>query len=411
MADPIIRPANVAVLLKLETTEGVDAAPVGNLDAIPVEADSVEYNSPWTQEQSNEATGSLVAGAPLVIGQAATVTFRSRIKGAGVGAVYSATVKPPLHQALQACGKRGLFTAGIAAALATAGTATSATLAAAFPGIAAALLGMPLDITAGVGVGRRPTITGYTSGRIATLAENFTTPLDNTSSIALLANWTYSGTSPRDQTARATDHPSATIYIYEDGTLLKFVGCRGTMTADGQSARPGYAAFSFTGVYMGKTDAALPSNLVVASHSAPTLLKATALSNVTLFDRKPLPISTWSWENGGDVESPEDPNTTYGFGPGQIGGRVPQLRVDPLATLVAVRDMTTDIGNGKQGSAVVRCGSQIGNSWALTMPLAQPVENAPGRRGNFRSEQLVFQALSSGLDAQLRDSEAILAFF
>lgn len=411
MADPIIRPANVAVLLKLESVEGTDAAPTGADDAIPVEADSVDYNSPWTQEQSNEATGSLVAGAPLVIGQPATVTFRSRIKGAGVGAVYSASVKPPLHQALQACGKRGQFTAAIATALASAGTANSATLAAGFPATAQALLGMPLEITAGTGIGRRPTVVGYTAGRIATLAENFTTPLDSTSNIALLANWTYAGTSPRDNAARATDHPSATIYIYEDGTLLKFVGCRGVMSADGQTARPGYGGFTFTGVYVGKEDAAMPSNLVVANHSAPTLLKSTSASLVTMFDRKPLPISQWSWENGGDVESPEDPNTNYGFGPGQIAGRVPLLRMDPLASLVAVRDVAAQIGSGVQAPALVRCGSQIGNSWALTLPKAQPVESTPGRRGNFRSDQLSFQALTSGLDAQTRDSEAILCFF
>lgn len=411
MADPIIRPANVAVLLKLEAVEGVDAAPTGTSDAIPVEADSVEYNSPWTQEQSNEATGSLVSGAPLVIGQPATISFRSRIKGAGVGAVYTASVKPPLHQALQACGKRGQFTAGIATALASAGTAISATLAAGFPATAAALLGMPLDITAGIGIGRRPTVVGYTAGKVATLAETFDPALDATSSIALLANWTYAGTSPRDNAARATDHPSATIYIYEDGTLLKFVGCRGTMSGDGQTSRPGYGAFNFTGVYAGKTDAAIPSDLVVANHSAPVLVKSTAASPVVTFDRKPLPISQWSWENGGEVESPQDPNTNYGFGPGQIGGRTPMLRMDPLASLVAARDITTQIGNGARGPAVIRCGSQIGNSWALTLPLAQPVENTPGRRGNFRSEQLAFQAIPSGLDAQTRDSEAILTFF
>ena len=83
--DQTIRPANVAVLLKLETTSGTDASPDPTVDAIPVESDSVTYNSPWTQEQSNEATGSLVTGAPMIIGQAATIGFRSRIKGAGVG--------------------------------------------------------------------------------------------------------------------------------------------------------------------------------------------------------------------------------------------------------------------------------------------------------------------------------------
>ncbi|WP_380873595.1 hypothetical protein ACFB49_42530 [Sphingomonas sp. DBB INV C78] len=409
--DQTIRPANVAVLFKLETTEGVDASPSPTADAIPVEADSIEYNSPWTQEQSNEATGSLVAGAPLIIGQAATISFRSRRKGAGAGVTYSSTVKPPLHQVYQACGKRGLFTAAIAAALATAGGATSVTLPASFPATAKALMGMPLVIGAGVGVGRIPHVIDYTAGRVATLSENFSTPLDATTSISLPANWTYAGTSPRDAAARATDHPSGTIYIYEDGTLLKFVGCRGVMTGDGQSARPGYDAFQFTGVYAGKTDTALPSNLVVANHSAPVLVQGSEISPAVLLNRKPLPISTWSWENGGDIEVPEDPNTSYGFGPGVIAGRVPLLRLDPLATLVAVRDSIADIGAGLEMSAVLRAGSVAGNRWSQVHPLAQKVEAAPGRRGNLRSEQLVLQAKSAGLDAQTRDSESILAFY
>lgn len=100
--DQTIRPANVAVLFKLEGVEAVDANPDATADALPVEADSVTYGTPWTMEDANEATGSLVAGAPLIIGQVTPISFKSRIKGAGAGVVYSATVKPPLHQAMQA---------------------------------------------------------------------------------------------------------------------------------------------------------------------------------------------------------------------------------------------------------------------------------------------------------------------
>jgi hypothetical protein len=100
---------------------------------VPIEADSFTHNTPWTNEASNEATGTLVAGAPLIIGQAATFSFKSRIKGAGAGIDYTSAIKPPLHQLLQATGRRGQFTAAIAAAVATAGTTTSATLGTGFP--------------------------------------------------------------------------------------------------------------------------------------------------------------------------------------------------------------------------------------------------------------------------------------
>lgn len=407
MADTTIRPANVVVLVKLETTEGTDASPTGTTDAIPVEADSVSYNAPWTVEQSNEATGSLVSGAPLITGQAATVSFRSRIKGAA--ATYTASVKPPLHPALQACGWKGQFQALIPTALATAGTATTVTLPSGFPATAQAILGMLLAVTAGTGNGAMPAVVNYTAGRVATLAESFTPPLDNTSSIALPANWTYAQTSPSDAASRATDQPSATIYIYEDGTLLKFVGCRGTLALEGRTARPGFATFNFTGVYAGKSDAAVPA-AVIAGHSAPVLAQGSAVLGAALVNRKPLPISRWSLDPGSTLETPDDPNTAYGFGAGQITDRVPRLTLDPLATLVGTRDTVTDIGNGTSMPAVLRHGSTQFNRWALVAPLAQPVEANPGTRGKLRSEELALQLRTLGKDAYSRDSDRYMVF-
>lgn len=408
MADVTIRPANVAVLIKLETTEGVDAAPTAALDAIPVEADSVQYNAPWTTEASNEATGSLVSGAPLVIGQAATISLRSRIKGAN--ATYTASVKPPLHQALQACGWKGQFQAAVAAAAATAGGATTATLANAFPATAQAILGMMLSITGGPGAGALPAVVDYTAGRVATFAESFSPVLSTSSTIGLPANWTYAQTSPSDAASRATDQPSATIYIYEDGTLLKFIGCRGTLALEGQTARPGFATFSFTGIYAGKTDAAIPAGLVIAGHSAPVLAQGSAVSGAALVNRKPLPISRWSLDPGSTLETPDDPNTSYGFGPGQITDRTPRLTMDPLATLVATRDTVADIGAGTTMPAVLRHGSTPGNRWALVAPLAQPVEANPGTRGKLRSEEIALQLRTGGKDAYSRDSDRYLVF-
>lgn len=409
--DPTIRPANVAVLVELEVTEGVDAVPSPLTDAIPVESDSVTYNSPWTQEDSNEATGSLVAGAPLIIGQNATISFKSRIKGAGAGTAYSATVKPPLHAPMQACGWRGQFTAAIAAAAATAGSATSLTLPAGFPAVSRAVLGMILLLTGGAGVGAQPAVTEYSAARVATLADAFTPALDATTQVSLPANWTYAQTSPSDLASRATDQPSATIYIYEDGTLLKFVGCRGTVSLDGKSARPGYATFNMTGIYAGKVDAAMPANLVIAGHTAPTLVQGQSVSLATSMNRKPLTLSTWSLDAGSQIETVEDPNTPYGFGAGQIVDRKSMLKVDPLATLVANRDTISDIGNGVTMPAVLRHGSQAGNRWALVVPLGQPVMADPGTRGKLRSEDVTLQCRGNGRDAVSRDTDRVLVFY
>jgi hypothetical protein len=243
------------------------------------------------------------------------------------------------------------------------------------------------------------------------VADTFGTALDATSSCAIPANWTYARTSPSDAAARATDQPSATIYVYRDGTLRKFVACRGIAALDGKTARPGYSTFTFTGIYAGKVDATLPTNIVIAGHTAPVLVQGTAVSPAVGVNRKPLTISTWSLDAGTQIENIDDPNTPYGFGAGQIVDRKAVLKVDPLATLVANRDTISDIGNGVTMPAVLRHGSQTGNRWALVMPQAQPVTADPGTRGKLESEDTTLQVRTVGRDAVTRDTDGILVFF
>lgn len=408
MGDPVIRPENSVAMFKIETTEGVDAVPTA-ADAFPFE-NGVQYNSPFSSEQSNEVTGSMVAGAPEVIGAPARITFRCRMKGAR--AAYTSTVKPPHHALLSAAGKRGLFTAAVAAAALVAGGASSATLAAGFSATAQAYRGMPLVLSAGMGAGHTAFISDYTSGKVATLAESFSPALDTTTSAAIPANWTYAGTSPKDQAARATDQPSGTLYLNEDGVLRKYVGCRVVITDwGGDTAKSGFFTFQIDGIYAGKVDAALP-DVSVPLHSAPILAMGVAgVDPAFLVNRKQLPIQNWSLGEATAQESPDDPNTPFGFGASQLGGRTPELRCNPLATLVATRDFEADIANKAQYTALVRALGGAQNNWALTMPLVQPIEAAPGTRGAFRSEDLRFRALSPGRDAQGRDGDSILCFW
>lgn len=410
MPDPVIRPRNGVLLIALQSAQGVAASPSAATDAIPFEDGSVTYNSPFQTEASNEANGSLVAAAPLVVGQPATFGFRSRLKGAGAGVTYTSSVKPPLHAPLQACGMRGLFTAAIAAAALTAGTTSSATLGTGFSTTAQAYRGLPLLLTGGAGAGRMPLITDYTSGKVATLSDLYGSALDTSVSAAMPANWSYAGTSPADVSARATDHPYATIYWYEDGNLLQWIDCHGTVDLDGNTARPGFGAFSFIGVYMGKTAVAVPSNAVIANHSAPLLVQGSGLPPAMQVNRKGLPISRWSWTNGGNVESPEDPNTAYGYAGGEIGGRATIFEADPLMTLVTTRDTLSEIAAFANYPLALQFGMTAGNRVSLLGPLVQPIEASPTDRGSFRAETTRWQALNPGKDANGRDGDRILAF-
>ena len=409
--DPVIRPENGLLLIAAQSAEGSPTTLDPALHAVPIVEGSFSYGSPFGTEESNEANGSLVASAPLVIGQAVPLSFRSRLKGAGVGLTYSASVKPPLHAAFQSCGWRGFFQAAIAAAALTAGTATTGTLGTGFTGTSQLYRGMPLVLSVGPGAGHIPLITDYTAGKQATLSDTFSPVLTTSTLAAIPAHWTYAGTSPIDAASRLTDHPCCTVGWYEDGNLHQWQDVRGVMDLEGQSTRPGEAVFSMSGTYMGASVVTMPTNAVVASHTPPLLVKGAGTPPAILVNRLQLPISRWALRNGGNVESVDDPNTLYGFAPGQITGRRPVFEADPLKTLVSTRDVLTEISAASNYPIVLRAGTVTSNRWALLVTQAQPVAADPQMRGKLRSEQTRWQAMSPGRDAQVRDSDRFLAFF
>lgn len=405
-----IRIQNSAILFKIEAAEGVDAAPVA-ADAVPFFADSVSAPYPFSVEQSNEATGSLVSGAPLIIGQPATFTFRSPIKGAFQA--YTALVKPALDPLFLAAGMKGVFTASVAAAALTAGGASQATLAAGFSNQAQAYRGMPLVLSGGPGAGRSTFITDYTAGRVATLADTFNPVLDNTTQAAIPANWTYAGTSPKTSAARLTDQPSGTLYHYEDGVLKKYTGCRVVVESiDGNTARPGSVTWRVVGVFQGQSDAAVPAGIALPAQSAPTLVQGVGNANpALLINRQGLPISSLRLQPQTQAENPDDPNTSYGFGSGILGGRTPNLVLDPLKTLIATRNTLANLAGGSLFPGMARFGSVANNRWAITFPRLIHAAAEEGTRGALRSENITYQALSPDVDPNGRDGDFIICFY
>ena len=410
MVDPIIRPRNVAMLFKLESTPGTDAAPTV-ADAFPFEADGFTYNAPYTSEASNEVNGTLVDAAPLIVGQPAEISIRVRMKGIGGSTPYSASVKPPHHALLESCGKRGLFTAAVAAAALTAGTTTSATLGTGFATVAQSYRGMPLILSGGSSGGRAVHVADYSAAKVATLTDELDNALTVAESAAVPANWTYAGTSPKDVASRATDHPSGTLYLYEDGSLHKFVGCRGSLSDwSGNTARPGFMTFNLMGIYAGKTTVAVPT-VAIPQHSAPVLAMGNGGVNpALLIDRKELRISNWSMAESANKEVIDDPNTPFGFGSPEIAGRTPLLTIDPLTTHVENRDTIADIESGAEYTGVIRMGNTAQNRVSLTFPKLLPSNPTVGQRGIARTEQLGMRALTAGPDASLRDSDSILCY-
>jgi hypothetical protein len=410
MADPVIRPQNGLLLIAPQSAEGTAATLDPALHAVPIEADSFSYGNPFTSEDSNETNGSLVQSAPLIVGQAVPLSFQFRLKGAGAGTAYTSSVKPPHHAVYQACGLRGFFQAAIAAVALTAGTTTSATLGTGFAATAQLYRGMPLVLSGGPGAGLMPFVTDYTAGKVATLSDLMPQALTTSTLAAIPANWTYAGTTPLDAASRLTDHPPHTVGWYEDGNFYQWIDVRGVLDLEGRSARPGTATVRMQGTFTGSSTVAMPTNAILLNHSAPILTKGAGSASAIQVMRKELPISAWSLRNGGDVEGVDDPNTAYGFGPGQIGGRKPVFGADPLATLVSTQDQMGEVGAGATGPIALRLGQAAGNRVGILGTQAQPIKADPAKRLSLRSLDREWQLTSPGRDAQLRDSERFLIF-
>lgn len=411
MTDPVIRPDNGLFLFALQTAEGTPQTLSPTTDVILFDVSSIQYGSPYKSEQTNESTGSFAAGPPMVMGQPFTFSFKARVKGAGPTATYTASVKPPLHPLLMACGWNGLFTTAVSAAALAAGTTSSATLGAGGSSVAQAYRGQPLILTGAPAANRMSMITDYTTGKVATLADLFGSALSASNTGAIPANWTYAPTTPYDSASRLSMHPCGTAGWYEDGVLHQVTDVRGSVDFDGNSSGPGFATFNLTGIYAGPADASMPLNAVFPAHSAPMLVQGTGGQPAFQLNRRGLPISQWSLKTGGALETPDDPNTTYGFAAGQIADRSVVLQCDPLRTQVAVRNVLAEIGSFSQYPGALQFGYSAGNRWAITLPLIQPFDSAPGMRGKLRSETNQYQAISLSRDSANRDGDAILCFY
>lgn len=412
MADGItIRSRFQALLFKIESTEGVDASPTGSADAIPFTAGSWSNGVATRIIDNPENTGTLAQGVPIIAGQAVPISFSFPVKGLGAGTTYSGSVKPPHDAVYSAAGMRGVFTSAVSTAVATAGTTTTATLGTGFGTTAQMYRGMPFAVSAGPNSGESLLCTDYTAGKVATFGDLLGTAFTTSSSLALVANWTYAPTSPASPSARLTDHPSATVYIYMDGKLRRFTGVRGRVDFSATSSGAMIGTFTGTGTYVGESDASVPAQPNLAGQAAPIILQGSNPAEAFLINRRALPVSQFALQTNAVVETPDDPNSVNGFMPGIIGVRAPVFTCDPLQTLVATRDTLADIIAGTNYTGIIRGGYTSGNRFGLVMPRLQPLERGDSERGQLMAEALQLRVLPPPTqDSNTRDNDYVLSF-
>lgn len=368
------------LLPKIETTEGEDASPSAG-DAIRVEVTANPVTTDFNVQDTTEVSGSYDDSDSIPAGARATVTFSVLMRGAG-----TAGTAPPWGVLLKACGFAETLTAsavGVPTACAG-GSTTTATLATPAGTTAQQYRGMPIEFSGDLSA--LSFISDYTTGRVATLTDTMTEAIDTDVDFQILPNALYTPTSTD------SDVKSLTLWMYQSGILWKLTGCRGTPTFRFPSGGVPRIEFQFMGIFQSRIDASLPV-VDFTTLSDPPIFRG----GRCLINRAVAATSDVTLNSGNRIIQPGNPNAAEGFGAGLLTGRKFSLDMDPLATLVATRDVIADLRAGTKRPIHFRMGDTAGNRLAVTAPQGKYVTRDFADREGVIGESVTVQC--SGNDA------------
>lgn len=373
-----LRRRNALLTAKIESTEETDASPAAGTDAVLVENLNVSLDP--NVIQTNEHTSSLDGAGPIVAGTRITMSFDVYMKGSGTGGIAAEVGK-----LLKGCGLAETLT-GTAVpsspeALASGSSQTQCTLGSSATGTAQLYRGMPIVFTSTVT--GTSLITDYTAAKLATLADIMSGNLTTSTNYQIPTNVRYAPAS--------SAIPTLTMYAYMDGLLYKMVGARGSMSFSKDTAGVCKFSFSFSGLYASKTDTALPA-ATFDSTRPPAFINGVAKLN-----RTTISIASLRFDLGNTLAYPANPNKSHGYDAPIITGRRPTLSIDPSMTLVADRDVLTDVLANTTRILACRLGSDPGNRIGLTVPKFHALNESPGDRDGILTAEIPGEAV--GADA------------
>ena len=463
---PSLRTRNAAVLAKIQAAEGVAESLSASADGILVENPQISFSPQNTD--TNEVTGSLDSRGPIVGGLQASMSFTVYLKGTGIPGVApqwgkllracgfsetanvtvlsgttfaitgtntitdsangmaAFTVGTVLHLSSPANASRELrVTASAAGSLtvtnidgsapaltneaaggtftlrrfiagnaATAGSTTGFTAGTGFAATANLYRGMPVLIGGNPVTPTYASIIDYTVSRLATLGDVFASALSGSSVASIPANMLYAPIS--------SNIPSLTVGFYQDGVLYTLRDCRGSVSFEFPTAAPPRATFNFSGLFVAKTDAALPANIVYDG-TVPGVFRNSAMR----VNRVPTALNSLSLSSQSNLVFPGDPNQSEGFTVPEITTRAMTGNINPLATLVATRDIMTAFRNGTAQPIIVRLtggAAAVGNRIAVTIPSALYTAYNAGDNNGLATEE-------TGFFCQGQDAGAFLAVY
>lgn len=464
---PVIRSRNGAMLFVLESVPGTFQAPSPSTDAILVESPQISFDP--QNVETNEVTGSLDGRGPLVGGMKCQISGSFYLKGSGKPGVapewgdlmkagaWSETVTKTDIVAVtlsitdgntvadsgsglaaltvgtvlymdgwvnaanngeflvatsaagsivltktdgsgpglvnEAAGPSVTLRRGIAGTAATAGTTSTATLQAPYAASAQLYRGMPALLSGNPATPAFSFISDYTAARIASFTELFGVALSAATKASIAANVLYQPLS--------SAIPSGSCEYYIDGVLYRFKAARGSVELSFTAGGACRGQFTMSALFVSKTDAAVPVPIY------DSVRPPTWRNSVFNINRLAAALSAFSLNTNGQLEFPDNPNSSEGFDGPEFTGRRVSGSMDPYATLVATRDIMADFRSGASRILHARATGGVGapgNRVALTVPSAFYESYGPGDKNGLATE-------SVGYFAQGQDSGAQLAVY
>ncbi len=191
--------------------------------------------------------------------------------------------------------------------------------------------------------------------------------------------------------------PVNTVEVFMDGLKYVFQDCRGTMDLSMPTNDVGRINFTMSGIFVSKTDAAVPTDSVFDTVSGgPPVFK----NGRMLYDRAQIGTSQFGIDLGNALSYPPNPNGAEGVDAPIITERNASWSIDPNTTLVATMNALADLRAGAEKIIHARLGDTAGNRIGITLPKSHPTGFAPGDREGIMMENITGQA-GTGQDDSL----------
>lgn len=197
-------------------------------------------------------------------------------------------------------------------------------------------------------------------------------------SIVASTSVTYTPTSGAEETL--------TLEVFEDGIKWISAGCVGTFSIDCVVKEFFIGNFTFTGIFISKSDVAVPA----ATFDATT---AVAWRNgVATADGSTVVLENFSIDPGNTIANFSDPNTVSGHANSTVSERDIRGSMTIQETLLATRDFFNDnLLAGTTMPLVMTTGATPGNITTINVPAARLLGEAPEDNQGVRYNNYAFQ--------------------